>query len=378
MGLSMKRFLIFWLLVGSPLVHAKTFRVGVALRFQDRTNTTATYFDEGIEIARKMFEAHHADSRIEIHRFGHDATMVSVSEAADRILRLKTPAVIGGEWTSEALVLSEKLGPAHVVLVTPTATNPDVTHNRPYTFRACFADDEVANRLARFTVETLHPKKIGVLQNISSPYTEYLSATFSESIAKGPSPPELLVQKVLGTAKDYGPQIDFFIAHHVTHLAMFTLDTDFREFVAQAGKKGFFPVYIGSDGWGPINTLYDTLIKGSPFGAKFVGYRNNYWREDAHTPMVNRFRIAFEAQYKRPPNATNAIGFDSAWVLFHAMRAAKNPDCGADIQAAMKTLPPLPVVTSDRFSFGPDNSPRKDLYVYRLDRRGLRYEARLK
>src|SRR5262249_3753841 len=144
------------------------------------------------------------------------------------------------------------LGAGKVVFLTPTATNPAVTENRPYVFRMCFSDKDVAERMADLVVEQLKPKSIGVLHNVSSPYSDYLSRTFiatmqSKHQKKGIP---LIEEKVLRRGTDFSSGIDRFVAAQVSHVVMFTHDGDLIRFLTQSHGKRFYPVYIGSDGWG--------------------------------------------------------------------------------------------------------------------------------
>jgi hypothetical protein len=45
------------------------------------------------------------------------------------------------------------------------------------------------------------------------------------------------------------------------------------------------------------------------------------------------------------------------------------------IQKKLQSIRDIKLVTSEHFSLGPENSPRKDLYIYRLDKDGIRYEV---
>jgi branched-chain amino acid transport system substrate-binding protein len=47
--------------------------------------------------------------------------------------------------------------------ITPTATNPRVTKTTTWVFRVCPTDDDAARALARFTVDSLHAKKVAII-----------------------------------------------------------------------------------------------------------------------------------------------------------------------------------------------------------------------
>ena len=60
------------------------------------------------------------------------------------------------------------------------------------------------------------------------------------------------------------------------------------------------------------------------------------------------------------------------------MNQVKDANNGTAIRDQLHNIKSVKVVTSEHFSFGPDNSPRKDLYIYRIDKDGVHYEVTLK
>jgi branched-chain amino acid transport system substrate-binding protein len=119
------------------------------------------------------------------------------------------------------------------------------------------------------------------------------------------------------------------------------------------------------------------MVKENPSGAKFVAYRNSYWKEDVNTSLARDFRSAYSKKFQGKPNAWVAISFDAAWVLFHAMNRAKDSNSPEQIREELSRLKNIQVVTAPRFRFGSNNSPDKELYLYRIDSQGIHYEATL-
>lgn len=360
----------------------KTLKVGVILRLNDKFNDTVATMLAGIESAKNLYEAKHPGVRIVLKRYPHGDDLESVLKATTKAVEDKMPAVIGGELSEESIVIGDKLAESKAVFITPTSSNPQVTENKPYVFRSCFSDTLVAGQLAHFTAGNLNPKAIGLVHNVSSPYTDFLSKRFVETIkeiaAQNPKKTIPIVEeRVLRDTRDFGPQIDAFVKGGVTHVAMLTHQSDLLKFAMQAADKNFFPVYIGSDGWGSNEHVYKNLVV-EPSQKKFVAFRNSYWKQDATTPIATEFRKSYTKVNQRAPNAWSAISFDAAWVLFYSMDKAAKPSDGESIRKAMVAIKDLHLVTAEHFKFGSDNSPRKDLYIYKIDKSGINYEATLK
>ena len=374
---------LLFLCAAKSFAATKTLTVGVAFRFNDAYNNTVRSLMSGIETAKTEFEKDHPEIKIQLKVVPHGADLASVNTAADKIIADKIPAVIGGEMSEEAIVFGDRLGSKQIVFFTPTSSNPKVTDNKPFVFSACFSDRTVATEMARYMKENLKPTALGVIQNISSPYSDYLSSRFAETFSRmtvqNPKDrPPVLVEKVLRRTLDFSKQIKKFKEANVSHVAIFSHDADVIQFVVQAEEQKFFPVYMGSDGWGSNQYVYGKFVKDSKNGAKFIAIRNSYWKEDAEQPILKRFKAAYKRQFNRDAEAWSAVAFDTAWLLFGAMAKVKDPSNGDEIRQELKRTSGVPLVTTDNFSFGESNSPKKDLYLYRISQAGIQYEATLK
>lgn len=364
----------------------KTLDIGLVLRLNDKFNgqfnETVTAMADGVEAAKAMYEKAHPEVRVILHRYPHGPGMDSVAAAADLALKDKVPAVIGGELSEEAFVLRDKLGPHQVVFITPTASHPAVTEGHSYSFRACFSDRQVAERLAGFTLDHVKARRVGLVRNVSSPYTDFLASQFAASlkhrVAKAGLKATLTEIEVLRETMDFEPAIKRFKRGGVTHVVMPSYQNDLLRFVLQAAESGFFPVYIGSDGWGSSEQVHEKLVKDSPFGSRFVAFRNAYSRDEPGSAIAREFQEAYAAVTKRRPTAAAAVAFDAAWALMTAMDRAAEPGRGRSIRDALRALKDLPLVTTERFSLDANNSPAKELFIYRIDKDGVRYEVTLK
>lgn len=383
---SISVVLTLFLAGGSPeaAVPKKVLQVGVVLRLNDKFNDSVDALKTGIETAKALFEKKNKNVQVQLKYYPHSESLESVLKAADQVISDQVPAVVGAEMSDEAIVLGDRFKDKEVAFITPTASNPSVTEGKSNTFRACFSDTQVADRLASYLIDQLKPSSVGVIHNISYPYTHFLStrfqSTFGELMKKHGegSPIPLLVRKVLGDQKTFESEIDEFMKRKVSHVVMLNYQTPFTQFALQAAQKGYFPVYLGSDGWGSNENLYRKLVTESSTGDRFMGYRNSYWKEDSKSTMAAEFRQAHEAKFRGKPDAWNAISFDATWILLTAMNRAYNPRDSKQIVDKMKGLKNVSLVTTRQFSFGPDNSPSKDLYIYTIGKSGIRYEATLR
>lgn len=357
----------------------KTLKIAVAYRPVESIGAERSNVLTGYEAAIALFKKKHPEINIESRSFEHGSEITSVVETADKIRTAKIPAVIGGGFSDDALVLGDRFAAQDIVLVTPTASNPDVTKGRPNVFRLCISDDLVAERLARFVANTLRPARIGVVHNVSSAYADFLTKSFLqefERVGSNKAGFQIVVEKVLRNQSDYSPVIRRFQRAGVTHVVILNHSRDTFYFVSQANRQNFYPIYIGSDGWGTNKTIQENLVTQSDFGKKFIGYRNAFWKEQATFPLQKEL-IQILKHSKGHMNASVAIAFDATWVLLNAMSRAKNPSDGPSIRQSLLDLKKFPGATSKDLSFHDGNSPIRSLYMYRIDAEGVHFVSEI-
>lgn len=358
---------------------SKVFEIGLIFRMDDKLN--GVELSKGIETAKTLFEKTHPGVQIKFQRFPHNDDLGSVVESAQKAINSHVPAVIGGELSEESFVLRDSFRGRRVVLVTPTSTNPEVTEGQPYVFRFSPSDQRVASDLARMTLRNLKPGVVGIINNVSSPYSNFLSKQFkatleAEQTRKGTKVP-IIEENIIGDTVNLEPQIQRFIKEKVTHVMIPAHPSEFFHFVTQARAKQYFPVFIGSDGWGGSENIQKRLINGSNDRSTFVAYRAWFWNEGATTSLGNSFRTEYFRKYRTSPQGFSGIGFDTAWTLMSAMNEVQNPKSGEQIQKSLASLKPIELVTREKFFFGADHSPSGGVHIYKIDGEGVHFWSTL-
>jgi branched-chain amino acid transport system substrate-binding protein len=358
----MKYFLFICSLFLSASAFAETVKVVVALRFAPERNSNAADLYQGIELAAQEFNARQEEStRIELvkvsHKEGHD----SVSAAGRKIVADKIQYVLGAEMSDDAFALAEEFQDKNILLLSATASNPLLTAGRPFVFRTCFTDDQVAQLLAKYVASLKNIKSIGVLHNTSNAYSDYVTNAFLDALEKthaGKGAPAVTEFRYATESPQFDSAVQQFKQKGVDFVVAFTLQESIKSFEALAQKAAFTPQYLGSDGWGPSESLMK--IPG------FHGIRNDYWRETGGTATVTRFKKQFQKNYDHAPNSSNAAAYDSAVVLFEAIARAKKKTDVEEVANFIRNGTFSNVVTAQNIRFARNNSPKKPLYLYEI------------
>ena len=106
---------------------------------------------------------------------GESATVVKKLISRDKV------AVVLGEITSGRTLEAAPIAQAaKIPLISPGATNTDVTAKGNYIFRICFIDDFQGTVMAKFARDTLKLKRVAILSSVSSAQSVGLAKYFRE------------------------------------------------------------------------------------------------------------------------------------------------------------------------------------------------------
>ncbi len=359
-----------------PQPHSVSFRVGVAIRNTDLINETVSSAKAGIETAKIIFTKQNPHVRLDLKYYSHDRTLDSVSRTGDQIVNDNIPAIIGGELTEEALLLGQKLNKNGSVLISPTSSHPDVTKEKSFVFGMNLSDDATGEQIANYTISNLLARRIGIVKDISSPYTNYLATKVIESIKSASNTPDLLVEeKIFSNTSNFDAISKKFKNLKIQHVIMITRRASVFYFSIQSAEISYFPILVGCDGWGTAQSIHSYLVQKSRYSKNFVGYVPAYWDGNYRNELSREFQKTYEKYYKSQPDSWAIINFETAWVLFDSILQSKNPNSSESIRSALLKYRTDKLITLKDFKFNANRRPQRILSFYRIDRGGIKLET---
>ncbi len=376
----MKSLLTLIIYLSSSFVFANDKNIDIALIFNydDKFNSTASFLDKGFQLASD--EAKKSGIEVKFQRYSYKESTESVLSAAKKAISDGYDLIIGGENSDEALAIAKLIENKNIALITPTATNPSVTVGRSNVFRTCFSDDIVAEKMAELVFKRFRSKRIGVIHNVSYPYTDYLAKKFinrinelNDEMVSSEKKTKIYVQKIIRNQKDFSKEVAYFKSKNVEHQVMLTFQSDLLRFYSMAVKESFFPIYFGSDGWGSNESIFKRMAKENIQRSKFQAYRILYWREESKKSKNIEFKKLFKSKFKEEANAWSAIGYDTVNIILDSMKE-KNNGLKFDVDT-LRNFTSKELITTDNFSFNQNNTPKKDIFIYKIDSSGVHYYA---
>jgi branched-chain amino acid transport system substrate-binding protein len=261
--------------------------------------------------------------------------------------------LIGGTFSGETLAIKEIAVEDGMPILTPTATNLEVTLNAPNVFRACYTDPQQGSTAAIFSKEELGATKAAVLFNIEDPYSEGLAVAFKEEFEKtgtvtsyeGYTKNDADFKSVLTKIQAQNPEV-IFLPDYIAKVGVI---------LAQIQEMGLDVVCIGGDGWDGIEIDYADVAEGHYFV-------NHYSKTDP-ADIVQNFITAYEAKWNKTPNALAALGYDATKIMAEAIKNAGSTDAAAIVEKLAAT--DMDGVAG-HVTFNEDGDPNKSISIIQV------------
>ena len=280
---------------------------------------------------------------------GESATVVKKLISRDKV------AVILGEITSGRTLEAAPIAQAaKIPILSPGATNPDVTAKGNYIFRICFIDDFQGTVMAKFARETLKLKRVAILSSVSSAQSVGLAKYFRERFT---SPTTVIAaeQKYGEGDKDFRAQLTAIKAAGADGIFVPGYYAEAALICKQARDLGLTLPLLGVDGWESpdLVAIAGTAAEGC--------YLSTHYSPESKSPAVVAFNQRFQKRWGIGSNALSVLGYDSAMLAIDAIRRAGSTD-GAKIRDALATTVNYPAVTGS-ITFDTNRNPTKNAVV---------------
>lgn len=237
------------------------------------------------------------------------------------ITRDKVVALLGEVASSRSLEAAPVAQRAKVPMITPASTNPKVTEVGDYIFRVCFIDPFQGPVMAKFALNSLKAKRIGLLVSASSAYSVGLAKFFKDAYVAGGGT-IVAEQKYQEGDKDFKAQLTAIRAAGVDAIFNPGYYNEGALMVKQARDLAITVPMFGADSWEA-----QALIE---LGGKAIegAFLCSHYSPDDPSPRVREFVAAYKRRWgaDASPDSNASLGYDSALVLADAINRAGSAD----------------------------------------------------
>lgn len=305
-------------------------RVGVFLDLSGRTASLGKPTLNGVKLAADEINAYRGTDRrrVELHIEDDSGRPDEAATVARRLIdQKKVHALVGEVASSNTLAAAPIAQSAKVPLIT-SATHLAITQVGNYVFRVSVVDPFQAQALAQFAIRSLKVKRVALLVDASSDYSQDLAAVFEKSLT-GLGGLIVLKQSYAGGDKDFAAQLVAIKRSNPDAVFIPGYYSEAGPIARQAKQLGLNKPLLGVDGWDSpqLWELGGTALNGA--------YISNHYAIDDPSSANKEFVAKYKARYQgEQPDSLAALGYDAMKLLADAVSRAGTTN-GPSLQQAL-------------------------------------------
>lgn len=289
--------------------------------YSSNTGATATFgvFQmRGIEMAVNEINAAGGikGKKIKLINYDNKSDDNETLAVVNRLISQDKVVAIVGEATSGRSKIGAQVAQENKIpMISPSATNPEVTKVGNYIFRACFLDPFQGQVMAKFMTENLKFKKAAILRDVKNDYSVGLSNVFKEELVKmgGEIVDDIAYQE--GDV-DFKSQLTSIKAKKPDAIFVPGYYNEVALIARQAKELGLTQPLLGGDGWSSpdLFKIAKEAINGN--------YFSNHYTTESLDPKTVEFVKNFKAKYNEDADVMAALAYDATYMVAEAMKNA--------------------------------------------------------
>ncbi|MDR1353808.1 MAG: ABC transporter substrate-binding protein [Treponema sp.] len=281
----------------------------------------------------------------------------SVNAFTKLTTRDKVSVVLGSSTSGATQAMTALAQQNKIILISPSATNTEVTRTGDYIFRACFIDPFQGVVGADFAYDTLGSRRAAVLYDAGADYNSGLADAFRQQFRAVGG--QVVADEAYQSGDvDFNAQVTRIRAANpdVVYLPNYYNDVALQ--AKQLRAQGVNCALIGGDGWdGLVDNAGDEVLNGF-WSAGFAA--------DTTDPRGQAFVRAFTAKFNKTATQFSALGYDTMMLVADGIKAAGSFDNAAVKDAMAKINGPY---VTGNIRFDANRDPVKSAAILEIVRK---------
>jgi branched-chain amino acid transport system substrate-binding protein len=317
-----------------------TIKIGVNLELSGNVASYGESQEKGIDLAVDEINENGGidGKKIELIKVDNKSDSAEAANAAIKLTsKDQVTAIIGAATSGNTVAQAQIANNTKTVVLTPSGTSPNVTVGKDgqvneFVFRTSYIDPFQGTVAANFAANDLKVKNAAIYADSASDYAKGLATSFKETFeAAGGSivSEEAYVGKdtdfraTLTRIKSKNPEFVFIPGYY----------EEVGLIIKQARELGLNVPFMGADGWDS-----PTLVELAGADALNNTYITNHYSSEDPDEKIQEFVTKFKNKNKGlAPNAFNALGYDTVYLLADAIKRAGSTDSTKIKDALAKT-----------------------------------------
>ena len=246
--------------------------------------------------------------------------------AYNKLMDWGMQVMVGPTTTGASIAVADKVYADRTIMLTPSASSPDVTAGKDNVFQVCFTDPNQGVASADYISANMAGAKVAVIYRNDDAYSQGIRDTFVSQAKANNLDVVYEGTFTADTATDFSVQLTAAQSAGADTVFLPIYYQPASVILTQAAAMNYAPTFFGVDGMDGILTMegFDTsLAEGvmllTPFSA------------DAADERTQNFVKAYQAAYGDVPNQFAADAYDGVYIMKAALEAA---GCTADMSSA--------------------------------------------
>ncbi|WP_231941759.1 ABC transporter substrate-binding protein [Candidatus Desulfovibrio trichonymphae] len=223
--------------------------------------------------------------------------------------------IVGPQSSRQAVPAGGVADDNEVPMITPWSTNPEVTRDRPWVFRAAFLDSFQAPVAANFAAKKFSAKIAAVMFEISNDYSKGLADNFKKSWESLNGADSIIAMESHGPKdQDFSAQLTKIIAMKPDFIFL-PENYNFVALIVRQGRElGYKGPFMGSDTWGSAELM-------KLCGKDCIGqFFSTHYAAARATGATKAFIDKYKVKYGYVPDDVAALTWDAVLIITQAIQ----------------------------------------------------------
>lgn len=285
---------------------------------------------------------------------------VESTNAYNKLVEKNMAVLVGSVTSKPSDAVAQIAAQTGLPMITPTGTAQSITTHGENIFRAPFIDPYQGQVMAIFAKDELKAKKVAVIRNTASDYSDGLATAFVEK-AKEIGLEVVADESYKDADADFKAQLTKIQGANPEVLFIPDYYQKASLIAPQAREVGIKAKLIGGDGWDGVVKSMSADKLASIEGSYFC---NTFALDDPDEKVV-AFIKKYNEKYGEQPQSFSALGYDSVYLVAEAMKKANSVENKAVVDA-LKAIEFSGV--SGSFKFDENRNPIKSVFMTTIEK----------
>lgn len=371
----MIRFLFLMVFIGlthiSYAAEPQIIHIGIASNFSEVAANSYNPFGNsvrnGVQLALKKINARFQSKgiRVETQEFNYAGNLLKVKDVVNQAAASRVLAVVGYEFSDEALIAAPLHHQLQFAMLTPSASADRLGTFGSFVHQGSFNNSYQGEVLARFAVDKLHCKKAALIVVADCAYCVDLATAF---IKKYQAAGGKIVKNisVLSEDKDLEHTLFQLDPNVIDTIIVPNHELTSARIITTLLKRGIFKPYLGGDGW---RTLGKDFFK-QDFSKEFQGYMVAHWHLNSTKPQSQEFVREYQKNFGTLPTDSAALAYDGMMLMGDALSKMNRYD-RPSVEQALNNITSFDGVTGPFIFSEPNKAPKKAVIIMKSSGKGF-------